>query len=347
MKTKNSDLFYRHLEMDERALNEEERSVELSFSSENPLQRWSFIEVLSHHAGHVNLGRISTLLMNHDPDRIVGPVRSKKIENGRGVAVAGFDETDEGELRMKQVKSKSLKGVSISYLTHKFKKLAPDEEWTASDGRVIKGTSEDNPTYIAIKWSPIEISLTPIPADASVGVGRELTRQQIEQQIEIEQQKQTETEIEKQQQPETETETQQQPEKKQTEQETEQQIETGTRAPITGVEKEKGGVDMEKALKEALDKRDQEHREGLKKLFDRAAAIGQEALVFRLIAEGKDEQAITDALFVEVGKQRGKSADAGEGQHGAAEPKLDGINDATFARGLTHPAYVTFEEGGN
>ena len=43
-----------------RVLNEDDRTVELSFSSETPIERWGAFEVLSHTKSAVQLNRILT-----------------------------------------------------------------------------------------------------------------------------------------------------------------------------------------------------------------------------------------------------------------------------------------------
>lgn len=170
------ELFYRDCEIEERAIDIEKRSVDLSFSSEAPLQRWFGTEILSHAAGAVEIARAQSLLFNHNSSRIIGPVSNKKVDGGKGYARGHFDETEEGELALTRVKSRSLRGTSVGYQVYKYKKLEPGEEFELADGRKIKGGNENNPTYVAIRWAPIEISLTPIPADSTVGVGRAATR---------------------------------------------------------------------------------------------------------------------------------------------------------------------------
>ena len=77
-----------------------------------------------------------------------------------------FDEDEEGEKAFGKVKSGSLRGVSVGYQITKARRIEEDEEFEGTKG----------PALIAQKWMPYEISLTPIPLDATVGVGRDLTR---------------------------------------------------------------------------------------------------------------------------------------------------------------------------
>lgn len=170
MSTKFSDkLFYRSFELDRSKVNEDARSVELSFSSEAPVVRWFGQEVLLHGEANVDLKRLRSMgsaLLNHNPDRIVGRVDNPRIEDKRGAATVVFDEDEDGERAFGKVKSRSLRGVSVGYAINAAKKLQEGEEWRGYQG----------PAIIATRWTPYEISLTPVPADSSIGIGREMTR---------------------------------------------------------------------------------------------------------------------------------------------------------------------------
>ena len=97
--------------------------------------------------------------------------------------------------------------------------------------------------------------------------------------------------------------------------------------------------ELQAKIDAALSARDTAHKERMKKIFDRAAAVKLEGLAFKLYTEGKSEDDITDAIMAEVGKQRGKPADAGdpEKERNAA---IDKITDEDFARGLMEPGIL-------
>ena len=163
------DLFYRHFELDRAALDEKTRTVPISFSSEEPIPRWFGNEILLHGRDNVDLShlkRTGATLFNHDPGRIVGPLTKVRLEGKRGMAVIGFDDDEEGNRAMAKVKSGSLRGVSVGYRVLKFREVLRDEVWNGYEG----------PADVALRWMPYEVTLTPIPADASVGVGRSATR---------------------------------------------------------------------------------------------------------------------------------------------------------------------------
>ena len=145
----------------------ESREVELSFSSEEPYERWFGTEILDHSEGCVNLTRlqeIGCVLFNHDRDYVLGKVIEAWVENGRGKAKIRFDEDVEAEKIYRKVMSGTLKGVSVGYMVDNWEKVEQGKKST--DGRF------EGECYIATRWMPTEISIVSVPADESVGVGR-------------------------------------------------------------------------------------------------------------------------------------------------------------------------------
>lgn len=167
------DLFYRSFEIDKRAINKDERSVDLSFSSENGVKRWFEDEFLLHGPKNVDLSRLKKLgaaLFGHVSTFIVGALKNVRLEDKKGRATVIFDQDEDGEKVWGKVLSGSLKGVSVGYMVQQFREVRKDETFEA-DGKKFEG-----PAMVATRWTPYEISFTPIPADATVGVGRALTR---------------------------------------------------------------------------------------------------------------------------------------------------------------------------
>ncbi len=143
---------------------ENERVVELSFSSNEPYERWFGVEVLSHEEGAVDLTRlneIGVLLFNHDRNQVIGQILSAELDSkaGRCTARVRFDTDEESEKVYQKVQSGTLKGVSVGYIVNEFD--------------VAEGSKKEDPDiYTATKWMPYEVSIVSIPADATVGVGR-------------------------------------------------------------------------------------------------------------------------------------------------------------------------------
>jgi hypothetical protein len=171
-------LFYRFFELERAALDEEKRELTLSFSSEMPVERWFGAEVLLHGEKNVELGRLratGSLLYHHNPEdirNVLGPVKRVWLDGRRGYALVGFDEDEDAERAMKKVRSKSLRGVSFAYVINKARRLQEKEEWTDEE----TGKKYTGPAIVGTRWEPYEITLTPTPADPTVGPGREAPR---------------------------------------------------------------------------------------------------------------------------------------------------------------------------
>lgn len=146
-----------------RSIDESTRTVELSFSSETPVERWGASEILSHKQGAVMLERINKtgcVLYNHNRDKVIGKVVKASVKDRRGVATVQFDDDAESLIYYNKVKNGTLRNVSVGYIVHE------QQRTTSGKGETLQVT------YTATKWEPIEISIVPVPADISVGVGR-------------------------------------------------------------------------------------------------------------------------------------------------------------------------------
>lgn len=154
---------FRMASIDTRAINTEARTAEFSFSSDVELERWpGVIEVLSHAPDAVDMSRLrngAPLLFNHDVDEYVGVVESASIGADRkGRCVVRFSESDDGEKVWRDVQAGILRNVSVGYRI-----------------REVKLTEErDNvDVYTVTRWEPYEVSIVTVPADITVGIGRD------------------------------------------------------------------------------------------------------------------------------------------------------------------------------
>ncbi|WP_347707956.1 HK97 family phage prohead protease [Clostridium sp. C2-6-12] len=152
-----------------------ERKFILSFSSEEPYERWFGVEILDHNEGAVDLNRLSDIgcmLFNHNRDAVIGKINKVWLENNRGYAEVEFDSDEESEKIYQKVKNGTLKGVSVGYMVDSVEEVTVNK--TSADGRF------QGPATIVRKWTPFEISIVSIPADPTVGVGREMRNLQEE-----------------------------------------------------------------------------------------------------------------------------------------------------------------------
>ncbi len=153
-----------------RALEDDDtgRTFELTFSSEEPYDRWWGTEILDHSDGAIDLVRLKEMgvvLFNHNRDYILGKILEVNIKDRRGSAKIQFDTDDEAEKIFQKVHSGTLKGVSVGYTVSNYEEVMAGKK--SADGRF------QGPCWIAKKWTPLEISIVSVPADASVGVGRD------------------------------------------------------------------------------------------------------------------------------------------------------------------------------
>lgn len=149
------------IEVRAETVDEAARTVELSFSSEEPYQRWWGTEVLDHKASSIRLGRLTAgaaLLMDHNTRDQVGVVERAWIKGRKAYAVVRFGRSARAEEVFQDVKDGIRKLVSVGYRIHEL---------------VLEKAKDGAETYRATDWEPYEISFVAVPADPSVGVGRD------------------------------------------------------------------------------------------------------------------------------------------------------------------------------
>ena len=143
------------------------RTITFPFSSEAPVTRWYGQEVLVHDQASADLTRLNTgapLLFNHELGDVVGVVERAWVNptDRRGYASVRFAKTARGDEVMGMVQDKILPNVSFMY-------------------RVLDAV--DNPKtgeMRVTKFEPLEISIVTVPADQSVGIGRDFANEEAE-----------------------------------------------------------------------------------------------------------------------------------------------------------------------
>ena len=153
---------FRSLDLDRSKIDENKRTVELAFSSETPVERWwGENEILGHNKGEFDLTRLNDgapLLLNHDTDQQIGVVESARIDSDKiGRAMVRFGNSPLANEIFQDVKDGIRKKVSFGY----------------SHTGLIKSEKKDGKQPDArYSWRAHEITITPVPADNTVGVGR-------------------------------------------------------------------------------------------------------------------------------------------------------------------------------
>ena len=167
-KTIETRTLYRQAEVGE--IEQEERTINLSFSSEEPVERRFGTEVLDHDPKSIRLGRLRSsgaLLVNHNPDDLVGKVESVEVAGRVARAKVRFGKSDRANEIFQDVKDGIRSGISVGYQIHK---LTEEGE-------------KDSSIFRATDWEPMEISLVAIAADPTVGIGRSENGEAIETSI--------------------------------------------------------------------------------------------------------------------------------------------------------------------
>ncbi len=136
-------------------ISEEDRTIEVSISSEYPVKRWDGEEILDHTKESIDLTRFPLPLLNsHDRWELnIGLIEDPVIKDKKLRGVMRFGERDQALDIWKDVRTGIIRGISIGY-----------ERGDLSD--------LDKGQYHVTRWMPYETSLCSVPADPTVGVGR-------------------------------------------------------------------------------------------------------------------------------------------------------------------------------
>ena len=140
--------------------NTEERTIELSVSSNKPYFRWFGYEELDHSEAAVDLSRFNDgaqVLFNHNRDEYIGIIQKAWLDGGRLYNKILFDTHELAEKIYQSICSGIVRNVSIGYEINDMK---------------ITEQREGVDVYRVTRWTPFETSIVTVPADATVGVGR-------------------------------------------------------------------------------------------------------------------------------------------------------------------------------
>ena len=146
----------------------------LSFSSETPYTRSSWfdepwVEILGHKSSEVDLSRLNAgapVLANHDrgatastsPMASIGVVDKAWIEDGVGRAEIRLSRRPEIAGLLQDIADGIVRNVSVGY--------------QINERTLLRSHSDAPDEYRVTSWTPMEISLVDLPADATIGIGR-------------------------------------------------------------------------------------------------------------------------------------------------------------------------------
>jgi len=146
----------------DRFIDEETRTVTLSFSSEFAVEREFGYEVLDHNEKSIDLSRADSMpfLVNHKSDQVAGVVEKVWVEANRGFAQVRLSSSNLGTEIFNDIKDGIRKTISFGYRVLEMVRERSENE------------KDEIPTYRITRWMPFEISTVSVPADYSVGIGR-------------------------------------------------------------------------------------------------------------------------------------------------------------------------------
>jgi len=158
-----AEKYFRSFELKRDGIDEEARTVELAFSSEDPYRRWWGVEILGHDKGEVDLTRLENsapVLSDHDHRTQIGVVLPGTVKIGtdkKGRLVAKFGKSKKAKEEFQDVLDGIRTKVSVGYSIEKM---------------VLESEEDGVETYRVTRWQPYEVSLVSVPADDTVGVGK-------------------------------------------------------------------------------------------------------------------------------------------------------------------------------
>lgn len=182
----------RAAQFDADTIDQEARTIELSYSSEEPYERYWGVEILGHDPNEVRLGRINNagaFLMDHNTRDQVGVVEKAWIDSAtrKGRALVRFGKGVRASEIFQDVIDGIRKNVSVSYSVIRMKLMKSEK---------VNGGTETIDTFRVTEWEPLEISLVSVPADTTVGIGREQDNQN-QREVPIETDKEERSNMEK------------------------------------------------------------------------------------------------------------------------------------------------------
>ena len=145
--------------------NQDDIFVEMSCSSEEPYERWFGYEILGHGENEVDLSRLNNraiVLYNHDRDKFVGVIEKAWLDAGKLRVKVKFAKTEHAMEIYKNIEAGILSKTSIGYQVEEMQFVKKEKE---------------TETYRVTRWQPYEVSIVTVPADDTVGVGRDYTRE--------------------------------------------------------------------------------------------------------------------------------------------------------------------------
>ena len=140
--------------------DEEDNSFPATISSDVPVDRGGYTEVLSHARGAINLSRAPLpLIESHDASKLnVGHVEDLRVEGGKLRGRVKFGSSARAKEIAADVRGRIVRSLSVGY-------TIDDQDFDRHTG-----------TITAKRWTPHEVSMVAVPADQNAGFYRSHSR---------------------------------------------------------------------------------------------------------------------------------------------------------------------------
>jgi HK97 family phage major capsid protein len=162
---------HRSFNVDKSNIDIKNRTVQIALSSEEPYERWFGIEILGHDSANVDLSRLKNgapLLAEHDTTKQIGIIDEVSLDKDKVLrCIVRFSKNPLAQEYFQDVCDGIRTKVSVGYIVNSMIKISE---------KYNEETNENLETYLVDSWQPYEGSFVSVPADDSVGVGRNIDK---------------------------------------------------------------------------------------------------------------------------------------------------------------------------
>ena len=151
----------RTIELEIRAADDKARTIPAVVSTNTPVDRGGWTEILSHKKSAVDLSRAPIpLLTGHDTRSVnIGLVEKLHLDGNKLRGTVRLGHSKEADNIWPDIQSGVVRGLSVGYTV---------DTWEPGD---------DENTEIAVRWQPHELSIIGVGLDPNAGFNRSLTRE--------------------------------------------------------------------------------------------------------------------------------------------------------------------------
>ena len=147
----------RYFEFEVNEVRQQERTIVATASTETPVDRGGYYEILSHSNGAIDFSRFPLPLVdNHKASDMpaYGRATNPRIVGRKLKVDLIFGHSTLAKERWQDVKDGIARHLSVGYIVKK------------------KGRIRDDLSYVVERWEPLELSVVPTPADINAVIGR-------------------------------------------------------------------------------------------------------------------------------------------------------------------------------